>query len=408
MPMRTLPSPSSLTAIGVLACLAAAPAPAQAPLRQAVLSTQPASTAGFASVPGGVAVTWSETRPDRPLPRNVLRAVRLDERLSTRLSFAVANDRSGPETYFQCPVVARVGEDRMVFAWLATTTAGRRIAYRMTTLDGALASPVRYAEKETPERDAFCPQVDGWTGGFALSWPSGPRTGPLISFYARSFDRNGAPVSPRVQMQAEAPAVGFPAGIAVDRRGHFTVSWTILGPGGSFPARLRMRRFLRNGIPTAGPIDVSTRTTESAALSRFGRGAHEGVEIVWRSPTESGPGSIRVQRFDRQLRPLAPSREVARSGVFGLPVLRVDDAGRSAIGWEPEGTRQNGLFVDATLAPCGRPFPLQIDRAVSAVNLAFSARDQIAAGLVEENAQNIRRLVVRSYSLSSCPEGGVP
>lgn len=390
--------------VAAFGCLAA-PVPAQEPLHEAVLSENPAaSTAGFASAPGGgVYVTWSESVPVGAPPRNVLLARRLDSALATRLAFRVVDDRQGPETYFQCPVVARLGADRLAFAWMATTVAGRRIAYRVTTGAGVPVGPVRFVEAPTPDRDAFCPNLGSWARGFAIAWPSGRKVGLKISFRARSFDENGKPVSARLDMQPETGAAGFPPGIAVDGRGHFTVSWSVLSSAGTYPARLKMRRFLRNGIPTARTVEIARDTTESAALATFGRGADEGVQVVWRSADTTGSGTIQAQRFDRQLRPLGAARTVANSGFFGAPALRVDAQGRSAIAWEPAGSLSAGLFLDAALAPCALPFPVQRNQAVSIPTLAFSGPDEVAFGLLEQDADTIRRLVVRTFSLDLCP-----
>lgn len=382
----------------------ALPVWAQEPTAEAILSENPVSTAGFESVPGGgVFVTWSELTPGGPPPRNVLRARRLDSNLQTRLAFKVADDRRGPETFFQCPDVARLGADRLAFAWLATTVAGRRIAFRVMTTAGTPVGPVRFVEEPTPDRDASCPSLGGWARGFAIAWPSGRKIGLRISFRARSFDENGAPVSPPLEVQPEVDAFGVPPGIAVDGRGHFSVSWSVLSSAGTFPARLKMRRYLRNGIPTARTVEIARDTTESAALATFGRGADEGVQVVWRSAGTAGTGTIRVQRFDRQLRPLGAARTVATSGFFGLPSLRVDAQGRSAIAWEPAGSRSAGLFLDAALAPCAPPFPVQRDEAVSIPTLAFSGPDEVAFGLLEQGADSVRRLVVRTFSLGGCP-----
>lgn len=386
---------------GLLLLALAVPALAQEPIHEVILSDNPgASTAGFASVPGGgVLVTWSENVSVGAPPRNVLRAARLGPDLSTRAAFAVADDRRGPETSFQCPVVARLGADHLAFAWLATTVAGRRIAYRVTTASGVPVGPVAFADADTPDRVAQCPQIGGWARGFAIAWPSGPNNGPGITFHARSFEENGKPASPRLDVQREAAAAGFPPGIAVDSRGHFTVSWTVFSPSGGFPSRLKMRRFLRNGLPTARTIEVARDTSESAAIATFGRGADEGVEVVWRSVGTSEPGKIRVQRFDRQLRPLAAPRAVASSDFFGLPSLRVDARGRSALAWEPAGTQMNGLFLDADLVACGPPFPVNQSRALGIATLAFSGPDEVAVGLLEEGADAVRRFVVRTYPL---------
>jgi hypothetical protein len=386
-----------------LGCIATA-IRAQEPTAEVILSENAASTVGLASVlGGGVYVTWSESVPVGAPPRNVLLARRLDANLATRLAFRIADDRTGPETYFQCPVVARIGADRLAFAWMAATVAGRRLAYRVTTAAGVPVGPVRFAEEATPDRDAFCPQIGGWARGFAIAWPSGPKVGPQISFRARSFDENGRPVSPRLLMQPEARAAGFPPGIAVDARGHFTVSWSVFSPAGGRPARLKMRRFLKNGIPTAGTVEVAGDATESAALATFGHGAEEGVEIAWRNAGTVSPGSVWVQRFDRQLRPQGAARVVANSGFFGLSALRVDAAGRSAIVWGLNGPQTRGLFFDEDLAPCSPPFPVQHGRAVSAVGLAFSSPEEAAFALLEEGAYRVRRLVVRTFSLAECP-----
>jgi hypothetical protein len=401
MPIRSTRLWTILAALGGLAI----PARALEPTHEAVLSENPASTAGFASVPGGgVYVTWSENTPAGSPPRDVLWAQRLDADLNGRPAFRVVDDQMGPETFFQCPVVARIGANRLAFAWMGTTVAGRRVGYRVTTAAGVPVGPVRFAEDPTPDHDAFCPQIGGWAHGFAIAWPTGPKVGPKIAFFARSFDESGQPVSNRLTVQADTRASGFPPGIAVDARGHFTVAWTVFSAEGGYPARVRMRRFLKNGIPTARTVEIARDATESAALATFGRGADEGVEIVWRSIGTAGhPGKVRARRFNRQLQPLGPARAVANSDFFGLPALAVDAQGRSAIAWEPEGTRQNGLFLDASLAPCSRPFPVQRDRAVSAVGLAFSSLEEAAFGLLEEGADNVRRLVVRTFSLSACP-----
>lgn len=380
------------------------PALGQEPTHEVILSENPgASIAGFASIPGGgVYVTWSESVPVGGRTRNVLIARRLTSDLATLSGFAVVDDHRGPETDFQCPVVTRLGADHLAFAWLATTRAGRRIAYRVTTAAGVPVGPVAYADEVTPGRDAACPQIGGWARGFAIAWPSGSSAEPEITFHARSFAENGKPVSPRLDMQREAPGAGFPPGLAVDSRGHFTVAWTLFSPSGGSPSRLKMRRFLRNGIPTARTVEVDRSTSESAALSTFGRGENEGVEIAWRSVAPSGEGTIRVQRFDRRLQPLAAPREVADSNFFGLPSLRIDGRGRSALAWEPAGTRMNGLYLKPDLSPCGPPFPVQKDRAVGIATLAFSGPEEVAVGLLEEGADAVRRFVVRTYPLEGC------
>jgi hypothetical protein len=381
-----------------------APLAAAEPVAEAFLTDTLDSAPALAAIGGGqVVVAWSVTIA--PTARTVLTSQRLDADLTENLNLrTVADDIGMPESFFHCPVAAAVGADRVAFAWIVTTRAGWRVAYRVKTTSGDFVSPIRYTEPVMRGQDAHCPRIGGGANSFAIAWPTetrGRRT--KVSFRARSFDASGAPLSEPLEVAPSGAAIAFPPGLAVERRGHFTVAWTVLSPSGQAPTRLLMRRFLRTGRAASGVVEIARNTNGSAALATFGSGETEGIEAVWAGARTTGGSGVQVQRFDRQLRPLGESRDVATADSFGIPDLAVDARGRSVVLWEAARPPQTmGLFLDDDLNACEPAFVVSRDRPVSLAKVALPGEDAAVITVIEQTDET-RRLAVRKFSLAGCP-----
>lgn len=237
------------------------------------------------------------------------------------------------------PAVAMAGSGNFVVTWVSHGLEGETgagVAARLFSKNGTPLTPeFRVNDFIEGYQGEPAVAVDG-DGLFVIVWQSWEQDGDGFGIFARTFDRNGTPLSPEFQVNIYNLDDQFHPAVAADKEGNFMVVWSSYGQDGD-KTGVYARRFSKGGFSLTPEFRVNFTALGWQDWPDIAMDGAGNIIFCWQSYQYAADSyEIFGRTYDKNLALISPEFKVnSFSGDWQvLPSVAADKEGNFVISWQ--------------------------------------------------------------------------